>query len=100
MADLIETSIEYITIDKHATFCSGERKWVNKINKLHEQYPDEVQIIQSPESNGGIILAHIPKSWLKVSPPKKVNMTEERKQQLSERLKKTREAMKKGSDNA
>ena len=92
MADLIETSIEYVTVDNHATFCSGERKWVTKINKLKEQYQDEVQIIQSPESNGGIILAHIPKSWLKVSPPKKVNMTEERRQQLAENLKKAREA--------
>lgn len=92
MADLIETSIEYVTVDNYATFCSGERKWVSKINKLKEQYPDDVQITQSPESNGGIIVAHIPKSWLKVSPPKKVNMTEERRQKLAENLKKAREA--------
>lgn len=91
MADLIETSIEYITIDKHATFCSGERKWINKINKLHEQYPEEVQIVVHPENNDGIILAHIPKSWLKVSPPRKVNITEERRAELSERMKKARE---------
>ena len=92
MADLIETSIEYVTIDNYATFCSGERKWITKINKLQEQYPNEVQIIIPPENNGGIVLAHIPKSWLKVSPPKKVNMTEERKQQLAENLKRVREA--------
>lgn len=91
MADLIETSIEYVTIDKHATFCSGERKWINKINKLHEQYPEEVQIVIPPENNDGIILAHIPKSWLKVSPPRKVNITEERRAELSERMKKARE---------
>lgn len=99
MANLIETSVEYITTDNYATFCSGERKWITKITKLKAQHPDEVQIIQFPENNGGIILAHIPKSWLKVSPPKQVNMTDERRQELSERLKKTREAIKKGSDN-
>ena len=92
MADLIETSIEYITADKHATFYSGERKWVNKIQKLKEDYPDEVQIIAAPENNHGAILAHVPKTWLKLSPPRKVNMTEERKAELSERMKKLREA--------
>lgn len=91
MADLIETSIEYVTIDKHATFYSGERKWVNKIQKLKEQYPDEVQITIPPEQNGGAIIAHIPKSWLKISPPRKVNITEERRAELSERMKKARE---------
>ena len=92
MADLIETSIEYITSDKHATFYSGERKWVNKIQKLKENFPDEVQIIATPEDNHGTILAHIPKSWFKLTPPRKVNLSDERKAELVERMKKAREA--------
>lgn len=31
MADFKETCVEYIDIDKHATFCSAEKKWTNKI---------------------------------------------------------------------
>lgn len=90
MADLIETCVEYITVDSYATFCSGERKWINKILKLKAQYPNEVDIITPPEQNGGIILSHIPKSWLKVSPPRKVNMTEEQREAAAERMKNLR----------
>lgn len=86
MADFKETCVEYLDIDPHATFCSAERKWVNKILKLKESYPDEVDIREYPESNDGIIVAHIPKKWLKISPPRQVNMTDEQKAALAERM--------------
>ena len=31
MSDFKETCVEYIGVDKHATFCSAEKKWINKI---------------------------------------------------------------------
>ena len=91
MADFIETCVEYINVDSYATFCSGERKWVNKIINLKAQHPNEVDIITPPEQNGGIILAHIPKSWLKISPPRKVNYTDEQKAEIAKRLYKAKE---------
>lgn len=90
MADFKETCVEYLDIDKYATFCSSERKWINKIYKLKEKYPNEVHIEVSEEENDGMIIAHIPKSWMKVSPPKKVNYTEEQKAALAERMRKAR----------
>ena len=36
MADFKETCLEYLDIDKHATFCSSETKWINKIRKLYD----------------------------------------------------------------
>lgn len=92
MADFKETMIECLDVDKYATFCSAERRWINRINKLHEQYPDEVQIVYAPEDNCGVIYAHIPKSWMKISPPKKTNMSEEQRVAAAERMRKAREA--------
>lgn len=86
MADFKETCVEYLDVDKHATFCSAERKWINKILKLKESYPDEVDIRFYPENNDGIILAHIPKSWLKISPPKTRTMTDEQRAAAAKRM--------------
>lgn len=86
MADFKETCVEYLDVDPHATFCSAERKWINKILKLKESYPDEVDIRYDPENNDGNIVAHIPKSWLKISPLRQVNYTEEQRNAAAERL--------------
>ena len=94
MTDFKETALNYLDVEKYATFCSSERKWINKINRLHEQYPNDVQIIHDAESNYGMILAHIPKSWFKISPPKKMNLTDEQKQARAERLRKMRSSTK------
>jgi hypothetical protein len=90
MADFKETCIEYIDADKKATFCSSERKWINKIYKLKEKYPNDVHIEVSEEDNDGMIIAHIPKSWMKVSPPAKRNFTDEQKAAMAERMRAAR----------
>ena len=86
MSNFNETACDYLSCDKHATFCSSETKWINKILKLHEQYPDEVEIQVLPENNQGMILAHIPKRWFKIAPPRKSNMTEEQREAMVQRL--------------
>ena len=82
-----ETSFDYLTCDNHAVFYSGETKWINKIRKYAEEYPDEVVI--TADNDWGIT-AKIPRSWMKVAPPRKVNMTDEQKRQAAERLAATR----------
>ena len=96
MADLKETCFNYIEGDKTATFCSSERKWINRILKLHEQRPNEVKIVYYPEDNYGMIYAEIPKNYIKISPPRQVNYTDEQKAAMAERLAAARE--KKGKD--
>lgn len=86
MSDFKETVVGYISVENYATFDSSETKWINKILKLKEKFPNEVKIIAMPEDNCGSIAAHIPKSWLKVSPPKKINLSEEQKQARAERM--------------
>ena len=82
-----ETGFEYLIENDYATVWSSERKWINRIIKLQESHSEDVHIIYCPENNDGTILAHVPKNWLKISPPRQVNMTEERKAQLAEHLK-------------
>lgn len=86
MSNFNETAYDYLSCDKHATFCSSETKWINKILKLHEQYPDQVEIQVLPENNQGMILAHIPKGWFKLTPPRKREMTEEQREAAVKRL--------------
>jgi hypothetical protein len=88
ITDVKETAVGYLSSDSYAVFSSNEQKWINKIIKLHESYPGEVQIKYLPEDNNGMLLAHIPKSWFKVNPPHKRNMTEEQRAAASERMSK------------
>lgn len=86
MADFKETCMECTDADNVATFCSSERKWINKLIKLADKHPDEVDIVYHPDDNDGVIFAHVPKSWMKLSPPKKMNLTDEQRQAAADRM--------------
>lgn len=91
MADVKETCINTTNEDKTATVCTSETKWINKILRLYGQHPDEVKIIYYPEDNHGVLIATVPKSYMKISPPRQVNYTEEQKVAMAERLAAARE---------
>ena len=86
----METCYNYT--GKTAYFSSDERKWINKIRKLKEEYPDEVNIVIQPEHNDGTIYARIPSDWMKIQPKRKVELTEAQKDVLRERLERMRQA--------
>lgn len=81
--DLRETAVEYIANEPYATFFSSEAKWIRKIKSLQSDYPNEVKIINQDEDS---ILAHIPKTWLKITPPRKMTLTEEQRLAAAERM--------------
>lgn len=85
----METCCEYT--DKTLFVSSDHQKWINRIRKLAEAYPRDVTIENKPEDNDGCICATMPAEWLRISPPRKVDMTDERKAELAERLKMMRE---------
>lgn len=68
-------------------FSSDERKWINKVRKLKEEHPNEVEIIKQPEDNDGCIYAKLPTAWFKLRPPVKRDFTEEQLQEMRERMK-------------
>lgn len=85
-----ETAYDYIDGNSYATFYTGQRKWLNKINnEWLVKYPDQVKVIQVNED--GSMLVHIPKNWLKLSPPKKMNLTDEQRRKIGDRLNKHKE---------
>ena len=86
MSDFKETCVSYTSPDETLSFSSSEKKWINKIIKLHEQRPNDVRIICGPEDNDGMIYAMLPKSWLKISPPRQVNFTDEQRAAMADRL--------------
>lgn len=87
MLESKENAIEFLYGDKQATgtFCSP--KFVNRLKKLAENNPDECKIVA--ENEDGSIVAHFPVKWVRVSPPRKIDMTEEEKDALRERFKKS-----------
>lgn len=72
-----------------AYFSSDEKKWINKIRKLADKFP-EVEILKQPEDNDGCIYARLPADALRIQPKVKATMSEERKQLLRENLAKAR----------
>lgn len=90
---MIETSIERVQGTDYCTVFTAERKFINSLNRLKEQYPNEVQILTINED--GSMVAHVPYSWLKfIKPPAKREYTNEQKQAMAERMAKARESRK------
>ena len=69
---------------------SDERRHITKIRKLQEANPDKVRIIKQPEENDGCIYAEVPAEWFSIRPPKKMNLTDEQRQEISDRLRRIR----------
>lgn len=86
----METCFNY-TEKEHGYFSSDERRYITKIHKLAEKYPEQVRIIAEPENNDGCIYAELPTSWLKIQPPRKLDLTDEQREEMSARLAKIRE---------
>lgn len=91
--DFRETSVEYISCDDHATFYSSEAKWIRKIKTLQSEYPTDITIINQDDDS---IIVHIPKSWLKIKPPRKMTLTDEQRAAAAERMSNARK--KKGTN--
>lgn len=83
-----ENVIEWFDGDKVITATFNQRKYVTKIKKLAENYPNEVRI--TDENLDGSIVAHIPLRYLKISRPPVRELTEDQKEATRERLEKAR----------
>ena len=80
-----DNCIEWLTGQKEVSITFSQKKYINKLKKYARDHPAEVKIIS--ENNDGSICAHIPLSWIKVSPPRKGReMSEEEKAMMAERL--------------
>lgn len=81
-----ENVIEFMTNDTRATLSFSQGRYKSTIRRLAEKHPEDCQIIADNED--GSICAHVPVSWLRISPPRQY--TEEQRQQMGERLRQNR----------
>ena len=82
-----EFCIEWTRSSKTSTVTAPNNTSIkNKIVKLAQEKPEEVQIIA--ENKDGSILAHVPTKYVKISPPRQIS--EEERERLRIQLEKAR----------
>lgn len=85
-----ENYIEWIRGDKIAAITLSQGRYKTKIERLAKERPDECQIIE--RNDDGSLFAHVPVSWVKISPPRECTLSEEQRREAAERLKLIRKA--------
>ena len=80
----MENVIEFLNGQKRATVTLSQGRYKTKVEKLAKERPDECKILA--RNTDETILAHVPTSWVKISPPRKVEMSEDRKEELRKQL--------------
>ena len=85
-----ENVIEWITNDKTVTVTLSQRKYITKIRRLAEKFPDEVEIMHT--NKDGSILAKLSIRAIKINLTEKREITEEQREVLRERMKKMHES--------
>ena len=81
----METCFNY-TDKEHGYFSTDERRFITKVRRLQEKFPDKVRIIAEPENNDGCLYCELPTEWFTIRVPRKMNYTEEQKQEIANRL--------------
>lgn len=81
-----ETIININDAENVASLSTSQQWMKNKIKKLAEKRPGEVEIIENDEY---ILFAKFPKKWIRISPTRVVS--EEQRMKAAERLKKYHE---------
>ena len=80
----METSVTY-TSDR--AFLSTDERWlITRIGRLAEKHPDSVNIIRQPQENDGCLYCEIPSKWVKITPPKTIDLTDEQRAERAERM--------------
>ena len=85
MKEIRETSYFHTADGKDGEICTNESYMINRLLRYAESHND-LKIIKMPEENYGVMVASAPKKWFKFSPPRKVEMTDEKKRELAERM--------------
>ena len=80
-----ETVYEHVSNSGTFTITAAERWSITMIRRLKDKYPDDVEIRHT--NADGSIVAHLPSSWMRIIPKRKVNLTDAERQELVNRFK-------------
>lgn len=86
----METIFEHVKGQDHFTVYAGERWSINMIRKLADDRPDEVDI-RTVNADGSMVV-HLPLSWMRIRPKRNLQLSDERRAELSERMKRLSES--------
>ena len=67
MADMKETCLDHVRGEDYIIYCTSEQKWLNKLRKQMERYPDEVVV--TAENPDGSLVVRLPYSWFQAPKP-------------------------------
>lgn len=81
-----ENAIEWLDSRDKATVTLHGGRLKNRVLRLAEEYPDDVEVKREPDENGGFLVAKIPAKWVKITPPRRLELTDEQKEELMARL--------------
>lgn len=82
--EIYETIYEHVAGTPTFTVTAAERWSRSMLHKLKEKFPDEVDI--HIENSDGSLCAHLPFEWMRIVPKRKVEISEERKEELRGRM--------------
>lgn len=82
MAEFKETVIDHISGDGWCGVSTGEEAMRNKLLRLAEKYPDEIQVVAKNED--GSAYFHVPWKWIKIRHPQ--TYTPEQIEQMTKTL--------------
>lgn len=80
----METACNYT--DKTMYVSTDERWLINRLLKFKETHSDEIHIIKYPEDNDGCLYLSVSAKWLKITPPRKHELSEEQRIIAAQRL--------------
>ena len=83
-----ETVYEHLDGGETFTVTAAERSSVAMLRRLKAAHPDEVEIVA--ENADGSVMAHLPYTWMRIVPKRKVVMSEEQKAAAAERMRAVR----------
>lgn len=90
MEQIKETAFDWTSRESRGYVTSNEKSMIQKIVNYANTRPTEVTIIKEPQNNGGYLMARVPKSWGKITPPRKRTVSEEQRAVLVNRLRKNK----------
>ena len=82
-----ESIINFNEAETTASVYTHKPPLIRKLKKLAEERPEECSLAKVTHNN----LAYdftVPKSWIKITPPKRMQLTQEQRQELSARMQK------------
>jgi len=79
-----ENVIEFEKGAARATVSFSQGRYKNRIISLKEKFP--LQVCDVTENADGSLVAHIPTSWIKINPPRQMQLSDLERDERKERL--------------